>query len=80
LPITKEINMPNSKSKYRTEVVAEVNAVPEEYLPYLLQMVRTYRESVDLKPAAQSFEKGWQEAQAGETIPVKNLWEGIDGE
>ena len=76
----KEINMPNLKSKYRTKVVAEVNAVPEEYLPFLLQMVRTYRESVDLKSAAQSFEKGWQEAQAGETIPVKNLWEGIDGE
>jgi len=46
----------------------------------LLQMVRSYRESVDLKPAAQSFRKGWQEAQAGETTPIKHLWEGIHGE
>ncbi len=71
--------MPSTKSIYRKRVVAEVDAVPEEYLPLLLQMVRTYRESVDLKPAAESFQKGWQEAQAGETMPVKHLWEGIHG-
>jgi hypothetical protein len=72
--------MPTTKSSYRKRVVAEVNAVPDEYLPLLLQMVRSYRESVDLKPAAQSFRKGWQEAQAGETTPIKHLWEGIHGE
>ena len=66
--------MPSTKSVYRNRVVAEVDAIPAEYLPLLLQMVRTYRESVDLKPAAESFQKGWQEAQAGETIPVKELW------
>ena len=57
-----------------------MDSVPEEYLPFLLQMVRSYRESVDLKPAAESFQKGWREVQACETIPVKNLWEGINGE
>lgn len=71
--------MPSIKSIYRKRVVAEVDAVPEEYLPLLLQMVRTYRESVDLKPAAESFQKGWREAQASETMPVKHLWEGIHG-
>jgi hypothetical protein len=73
-------NMPNTKSIYRKQVVAEVDAVPEEYLPLLLQMIRTYRQSVDLKPAAASFRKGWQEANAGETIPLKHLWEGINAE
>ena len=72
--------MPKTKTTYRKQVFAEVDAVPEEYLPLLLQMVRTYRESVDLKPAADSFRQGWQEAQAGETMPVKHLWEGIHGE
>ncbi len=72
--------MPNTKSIYRKKVVAEVNAIPEEYLPLLLQMVRSYRQSVDLKPAAESFKKGWQEAKAGETIPLKHLWEGIHAE
>jgi hypothetical protein len=70
--------MTTAKSTYRKQVVAEVDAVPEEYLPLLLQMIRTYRESVFLKPAAESFKKGWQEGQTGETIPVKQLWEGID--
>lgn len=69
--------MASTKSIYRKQVVAEVDAVPEEYLPLLLQMIRTYRESVFLKPAAESFRKGWQEAQAGETTPLKHLWEGI---
>ena len=63
--------MRRTKSIYRKQVFAEVETVPEEYLPFLLQMIRSYRESVDLKPAAESFQKGWQEAQAGETIPVK---------
>jgi hypothetical protein len=72
--------MLNIRSVYRKQVVAEVNAVPEEYLPFLLQMIRTYRESVDLKPAAESFRKGWQESKAGETSPLKHLWEGIHDE
>jgi hypothetical protein len=72
--------MSRSKSLYRKQVFAEVETVPEEYLPYLLQLIRTYRESMDLKPAAESFQKGWQESQAAEAIPVKHLWEGIDGE
>jgi hypothetical protein len=75
-----EMSMPNTRSIYRKQVAAEVAAVPEEYLPLLLQMIRTYRESVDLKPAAESSKKGWQEAKAGETIPLKHLWEGIHGE
>jgi hypothetical protein len=73
-------NMANTKSSYRKQVVAEIDAVPVEYLPLLLQMIRTYRQSVDLKPAAESFRKGWQETKAGETIPLKHLWEGVHDE
>jgi hypothetical protein len=68
------------KSAYRKQVLAEVEAMPPEFLPYLLQMIRAYRESVSLQPAAESFQRGWQEARAGETFPVKRLWEGIDGD
>jgi hypothetical protein len=68
------------KTTYRKQVLAEVEALPPEFLPFLLQMIRVYRESVSLQPAAESFERGWREAQAGETISVKRLWEGIDGE
>ena len=71
--------MPSTKSIFRKRVVAEVDAFPDEYLPLLLQMIKTYRESVDLKPARASFEQGWREAQSGQTMPLKHLWEGIHG-
>jgi len=68
------------KSSYRRQVLAEVEALPPEFLPFLLQMIRAYRDSVSLRPAAESFRRGWHEAQAGQTIPIKRLWGGIDGE
>ena len=65
---------------YEEKVIQEVKGVPEEYLPNLLQIVRLFRESVALKPAEASFRKGRTEALAGETMPVSELWEGIDAE
>ena len=72
--------MAANKSIYQKQVIAEVEAVPAEFLPLLLQMIRTYRESVSLKPAAESFAQGWREAKAGEIVPLKHLWEGINGD
>jgi hypothetical protein len=68
----------NSKT-LRREVLAELDALPKEYHSLLLQMIRTYRESVTLKPAARSFAQGWREARRGEVRPIRQLWEGIDG-
>jgi len=65
---------------YEEQIVQEIKGVPEEYLPNLLQIVRMFRESVTLKPAETSFRKGWEEALAGETMPVSELWEDIDAE
>jgi hypothetical protein len=62
---------------YRT-VVEEVEKVPEEYLPFLLDIMRAFRESITLKPAEESFRQGWQEALRGETRPVSELWKDID--
>ena len=67
-------------SDKQRQLLAELEGVPEEYYPFLLQMIRNYRESVLLQPAADSFRRGWMEAQAGETLPVERLWEGIDAE
>lgn len=44
---------------YRKQLQQEVDALPEEYLPYILQIVQTFRESVMLKPAAESLKQGW---------------------
>ena len=67
-------------SDQQRQLLAELEGVPEEYFPLLLQMIRTYRESVLLKPAGDSFRQGWEEARNGETLPVDRLWEGIDAE
>lgn len=67
-------------SEQRQQLLAELEDFPEEYFPLLLQLIRNYRESVLLQPAAESFRRGWQEARSGETLPVEHLWEGIDAE
>ncbi len=60
----------------RDEVLAEIDALPEEYLPFLLQMMR----ALILKSAAESFRQGWCEAQSGMTYPVEDLWDGVDAQ
>lgn len=59
---------------YRERVISEIDALPEEYLPFVLQLVQTFRESVTLKPALASFKQGWHEARSGDIAPLKELW------
>jgi hypothetical protein len=40
--------------------------------------MHAFRESITLKPAAESFREAWQEALHGETRPVSELWEDFD--
>ena len=63
---------------YEKQLIHEIKEVPQEYLPNLLLIVRSFRESVALKPAERSFRQGWREAIRNETRPVSELWEGID--
>lgn len=70
--------MTTPTTAYRDQVLHEVQALPEEYLPYLLQLIKTFRDSVTLKPAEASFRQGWHEAQMGDVAPVDELWDGID--
>lgn len=65
---------------YVEQITQEVRQMPVEYLPQLLQIIRVFRESVTLKPAAESFRQGWSEAMQGETLPVSELWDDIDTE
>ena len=67
-------------STYEEQLIREMRETPEEYRPNLLQIVRLFRESVALKPAVASFRQGWQEAEAGQTRPVSELWEDIEAE
>jgi hypothetical protein len=72
--------MATNISKYREQVLEEVDKTPAEHLPYLVQIIRIFRESITLKSAEESFKQGWIEALSGETKPVSELWEGIDAE
>ena len=67
-------------SAYVEQIGQEIRQTPDEYLPMLLQIVRVFRESVTIKPAAESFRTGWQEVLRGETLPVEELWHGIEAE
>ncbi|HJQ70749.1 MAG TPA: hypothetical protein VKA70_17375 [Blastocatellia bacterium] len=62
------------------QIIREINSIPNEYWPNLLEIVRLFRESVTLKPAELSFRAGLQEARRGQTRPSSELWEDIDAE
>jgi len=72
--------MATSVLAYREQLIEEINKTPTEHLPYLVQIIRIFRESLTLKPAEESFKQGWSEALRGETKPVADLWEGIDAD
>ena len=72
--------MATKTPNYREKVLEEINKMPVDQLPNLLQLIRIFRESVTLKSAEESFKQGWEEAARGETRPVSELWEGIDAE
>ena len=65
--------MASAETIYRAQVQEEVDKIPAEYLGPLLQILRAYRESVTLLPAAESFRQGWQEAMKGDIHPVEEL-------
>ncbi len=72
--------MNNYHTNYTNQLMREINATPGEYLPTLLNIVRIFRESITLKPAESSFRQGWEEAMSGETMPVDELWTGIEND
>ncbi|MCH8318468.1 MAG: hypothetical protein IIA88_08235 [Bacteroidetes bacterium] len=71
--------MTNTIISYQQQLSTEIKRVPVEYLPNLLKIVRSFRETVNLKPAEESFRQGWQEAMKGEHLPISELWKDIDG-
>jgi len=66
------------QATYAERITQEIKQTPEEYLPLLLEMIHLFRQGITLKPAEDSFRQGWHEALKGETLPVDELWTGID--
>lgn len=63
-------NMNQYQGAYREQLYQEIEAAPEEYLPALLNIVRSYRQRVTLNPVKESFRQGWQEAMQNKTLPL----------
>jgi len=72
--------MRTAASPIAKELLQEIEATPVEYLPALLEIVRGFRHGILLKPADESIRQGMKEALAGETLPISELWNGIDAE
>ncbi len=66
------------QTTYMRQVLQEIHATPQEYLPSLLNLIRVYRQSIPLKPAVESFRQGWQEALSGDTLPIESLWADLE--
>ena len=72
--------MNNYQLSYKNLLLQEIKDTPDEYLPTLLNIMRIFRKSITLKSADESFRQGWEEAMSGETMPIEELWSGIDAE
>ena len=68
------------QTTYAKQISQEIEQMPDEYLPMLLKVIQLFRQTVTLKPADESFRQGWQEAIHGETMPIADLWVGIDAQ
>lgn len=60
---------------YKEQLQAEIEATPGECLPARLSIVRVYRQSATLGPAADSFRQGWADVLSGQTLPLSELWQ-----
>ncbi len=63
---------------YLEKIEQEIKQMPPEYLPALFNIIHTFRESVQLNTAKQSFQQGLQEALAGETQAIETLWDDME--
>ena len=63
---------------YLEQINRKIKDTPEEYLPALLNIVCSYRQSVALNPADASFRQGWAEAIQEETLPINELWVSVE--
>jgi len=52
------------------QIRKEVDCIPDERLPDLVELVREFREQASLLPPVERFRKGWEEAMRGDTLPL----------
>jgi len=60
---------------YVEKIDQEIKQMPPEYLPALFNIIHTFRESISLNTAEESFKQGFKEALTEETRPIETLWD-----
>ena len=63
---------------YDQQLQEEIDQIPEEYKPALVNIVRAFREGIVLKNAEDSFIEGWSDVLNENTSPIDTLWTGIN--
>ncbi|MGR0482086.1 MAG: hypothetical protein ACTFAL_11965 [Candidatus Electronema sp. V4] len=66
-----------TQENYLEQIQQELIKTPAEYLPALLNIIHTFRESICINSAEESFKTGWSEIQKGQYEPISKLWDGI---
>ena len=71
--------MMDTHQTYTKQLEAEIQQVPDEYMPALINIIHAFREGVTTLPSAeQSIREGLRDALEGKTYPIETLWDGID--
>ena len=73
--------MAHTYTDYDERLAAEIQQIPKECLPALIDIVHAFREGVTALPSAEdSFRESWKDVMEGRTYPIETLWDGIDAE
>ena len=70
--------MEPSNQSYSDQLAAELQQVPEEYMPALIDMIHAFRAGVIQKGFESDLKASLQDAKAGKTSPIDSLWDGIE--
>lgn len=60
--------MPNQAKVYQRDLINEINTVPPEYFPNLLQMIRVFRETATFNSLAQK-----ELSRKGNRYPLRGI-------
>ena len=64
--------------KLENDLLNEVNDIPNEYFPQLIQIIHSYKEAVIKKNQVDRFSQSFEDAVLNKTKAVSTLWEDID--
>jgi hypothetical protein len=70
--------MSQGTESYNEQLAAELQQVPEEYMPALIDIIHAFRAGVIQKHFEGELQESLRQARSGETSPIDTLWDGID--